>query len=231
MERSQILSVSQSLARFAVVSVIEIFALALCYAPLFGGKENWQLDCIRLGIGATILALLIIVAVLIAFSLHPKPKEKPSEVLARQLNRWLEGGILTIYLLNIVVLECVIIRTGGPSASLYAPLIPIQLSGIIFLQIQKELLVENRGLFPFVCTLFACCAMLIGYWAPIPISTFLRFSKGGEMVDSRGWNTILTIAGMLLAFFAYWVPKQRILTERFARAYPRDQEPPFQPTL
>ena len=221
MERSRTPGVPQAMARFAVVSLTEILALAACYVPLFEAREPWQRDCIRLGLFASFGAVLTIAIVACVFGLIPRPKDKPADVLARQLSLLLEGGILGMYLLNMAILVCVIIRTGGPSSSLYAPLVPIQLSGMLFLQIQKELLVNEPPIVPVVCTLIACLAMGMTYLSPGFIWSWLRFTKDG-IFDFKGWNTALTIAGMLLAFLAYWMPKQKKLTDEFERIYPRE---------
>ena len=112
MEKSKTLGVQQAMARFAVVSFTEIFALLACYAPLVRALEPWQRDCRELGFIASVVALLAMAIVPIVFFAIPKPKNKPVEILARQLNLLFEGGILIIYLLNVTILACVIIRTG-----------------------------------------------------------------------------------------------------------------------
>ena len=105
-----------------------------------------------------------VVIVFLFVCLHPKNKDK--SVLDRRLLCSTEIGIWVIYLINIVSLVSVVARSGGPSASLYAPLIPIQLSGMIFLHIEKELFVEAGAVAPFFYTAVAC--ILIAFSSLFP---------------------------------------------------------------
>jgi hypothetical protein len=206
------------MARFAVVVAIELLALALCFAPLASREAAWQVDCFKVGEVATIAALVTMV--LTSFFCFIWPKNKPEDLIDRQLNHFMEAGIVFIYIINAMSLAAIVARTGGPAASLYAPLIPIQLSGIIFLQIEKEILVEETSLIPLFYTLIACAALLSSYWFSGFYYWLLKFKTDKEMFDYSLWNTGLTISGMLLAFFTYWLPKQKKLTETFQKWYP-----------
>ena len=208
----------QSMARFAVVVGIEILALLVCFAPLASRETAWQIDCFAVGEIAMIVALATMV--LTSFLCFIWPKNKPEDVIDRQLNQFMEAGIVFIYIINAVSLASIVARTGGPAASLYAPLIPIQLSGIIFLQIEKEILVEDTSLTPLFYTLIACAALLSSYWVPSFYYWLWGFKPNQKVFNYSSWNTGLTVSGMLLAFLTYWLPKQKKLTEAFQRWYP-----------
>lgn len=210
----------QSMARFAVVVAVEMLALAICFAPLASRESIWQVDCFEVGETATIAALVAMAVT--SFGCFIWPKNKPEKVIDRQLNTIMEAGIIFIYIINAVSLASIVARTGGPAASLYAPLIPIQLAGIIFLQIEKEILVEESSLMPLLYTLIACAALLSSYWYPGFFYWFWDFKTDQEAFDYSAWNTGLTVAGMLLAFFTYWLPKQKKLTDAFRKWYPSE---------
>jgi hypothetical protein len=212
------MSLNQAMARYAVVVAIEMLALLACLAPIVSRIEKWQVDCFRVGLATTIAALVSTVAISLFVFLYPKNQDK--NIVNRHIYCSTEIGIWVIYLINVASLASVIARTGGPSASLYAPLIPIQLSGIIFLHIEKELLVKAKSVAPFLYTLLACLGLLSVHFSPNAFYNFWGFERDIAAIDYSSWNTGLTIAGMLLAFGLYWLPKQKHLINTFRKWYP-----------
>jgi hypothetical protein len=209
---------NQALARYAVVVVIEVLALLACLVPIFSRMDKWQVDCFHVGAATSVVVLVSVVVISLLVFLCPKNQDK--NIVDRRIYCCVEIGIWLIYLINIVSLASVIARTGGPSASLYAPLIPIQLSGIIFLHIEKELLVQAKSIAPLLYTLLACLGLLSVHFLSNAYHNLWGFTRDTTVINYSNSNTWLTIAGMVLAFCLYWLPKQKRLIDTFHKLYP-----------
>lgn len=209
---------NQVLARYAVVVVVEVLALLASLAPIHSRIEKWQVDCFRVGVVTSAAVLLSVVVISLCVFLYPKNQN--TTIVNRRIYCYVEIGIWLIYLINIASLASVIARTGGPSVSLYAPLIPIQLSGIIFLHIEKELLVQAKSIAPFLYTLLACLGLLSVHFCSNVYHSLWGFTRDSSVIDYSHSNIWLTIAGMVLAFCLYWLPKQKRLIDAFHNLYP-----------
>ena len=200
-----------AVARFAAVAVIELLALAVCFLPLLTCPHQWQKDCRKLGTVAAILALAVCLMVLAGATLAPRATYDATVI------KYVERGIVSIYLLNVLFLVFVTARTGGPTISLYGTLIPVQLSAMLFMQLQKDKLTNEAS--TQLATLYVVIA-LAGYLAAhylrqrIASWPFL-FTTDSEAVDyatqSAGWAAWLTVGAMFLSFVTYAVPSD----ERF----------------
>jgi hypothetical protein len=194
-------------ARFAVVVIIEVFALVMCFLPLIRPKDQWQKDCLRFGRVAAILALIVCVLDFAAYNLAPRSWDEASVSLFPEI------GIVAIYILNVAILTLVIARTGGPTSSLYGTLIPIQLSAMLFLQFQKDRLIGKGsvGAAPFYYVLIAMVGYLAAYYLQRRVVSWTTlFTPDPNQVDyarlNAPWAASLTIVAMLLSFATYVAP-------------------------
>jgi hypothetical protein len=188
------------------------------FSSIASRMDKWQVDCFYVGAATSIAVLVTVVVISLLVFLCPKNQKK--NIVNRRICCYVETGIWLIYLINIASLASVIARTGGPSASLYAPLIPIQLSGIIFLHIEKELLVQAKSTAPLLYTLLACLGLLSVHFFPDAFHNLWGFTRDTTVIDYGKSNTWLAIAGMILAFCLYWLPKQKRLIDTFHKLYP-----------
>jgi len=215
------LSRHQAMARFAAISAIELAALGTCLLPLWSRQKSWQADCLEIGIVTTILALVIItVACIVAFAV---PKNRAPEQLDASLDRVFETAIVTLYLLNLGSLSLVIARTGGPGQSLFGPLIPILLSVILLLQVQRDRWGGAVSRMALLYTAVAAGCVFVSYRFQAPLAEFVTSateSASDLLAGTRGWHAFLTIAGMLLAYLSYLLPQHEGVQNRLREWYP-----------
>lgn len=189
--------------RFAVVALVELIALGICYLPLRRREEQWQIDCRKIGTRACITVLVWIVLELVVIILGMQHLGNVAAI-------WLiEYGIALIYLLNVVSLMLVIARTGGPATSLYGTLIPIQLSAMLFLQLE-------RGIgFSVLYAVIGTAGYLAAHYLKARISALKVFAPDPPNVDlvkqNASWAVALTVGAMVLSFVTYIVPADKRL--------------------
>lgn len=195
-----------AVARFAAVVAIELFALGVCFLPLLKCPQQWQKDCRKLGTLAGFLALIVCLIVLVGASLAPR------EAYDAAVVRFLEWGIVGVYILNVTILVFVTARTGGPTSSLYGTLIPIQLSAMLFMQLEKDRLIRESSIgIAALYVVFALVGYLLAHYLQKPIASWnLVFISDPATVDyakeNATWAAWLTVGAMFLSFAAYAMP-------------------------
>jgi hypothetical protein len=210
-----------AVARFAAVVFIEILALLICFLPLARASEQWQRDCRSIGIAASVITLGFCAFVLALQGATP-PKSDEVKVV-----RLLEWGITTTYILNVFFLLLATVRTGGPTSSLYGTLIPVQLSAMLFLQLQKDRLTGKSSV--FTATLYVAIGLagylIAYYWRTQIMSWVPLFTADLAPVDyaeqNAPWAAWLTVLAMLLSFATYVVPSDERFISRIRSWYSR----------
>lgn len=121
---------SQAGMRVALACIIQIVGTTVVLVPLSleKAKDGWQLDCYDLGwkfggIGAFVLFVTSMYVIL------------ARENLKVVITEWV---IKVIYTTNIIGLSLAMTRVGDPSTSVFGHIIPLQLSGILLLEQQKD---------------------------------------------------------------------------------------------
>lgn len=210
-------------ARFAFVYLVEIVALGICMVPLRKRDCPWKTDCFRFGLYTIVAALLVCSLIFSVRWILPAGSLSESARIF-----WPELGVALLYSLNIGCLLLVISRTGGVQASLYGPLLPMQLSAMLLLQIHKDQIGEQGAVVSWNPA-FAYLAMASLAFAaieifPAAIKRIARFTDDPLVISygeiNRRWTLTLTLAGMALTFVTYWVP-QLALFDWFKEAYSR----------
>lgn len=163
--------------------------------------------------------LILCVLVFIAASLVPHTSDEETFI------HNLEWGIITTYILNIAFLLLVIARTGGPTSSLYGTLIPIQLSAMLFLQLEKDRLAGTSSL---GFAVFYFIIGLIGYLAAYFLQSRIRswkvfFQPDPSPIDyavaNARWTAGLTVGAMLLSFLTYVIPTDEHVISKIRSLY------------
>jgi hypothetical protein len=208
-----------ALARFGVVVVIETLALITCFLPLVRAKDQWQKDCRAVGIVAALAMLILCVLVFAVASFAPRSVNDETFVGN------LELSIIATYILNVAFLLLVIARTGGPTSSLYGTLIPIQLSAMLFLQLEKDRLAGKTSL---GYAIFYVAIGLVGYLTAYLLRNQIRswrflFAEDPSPVDyaavNARWTAGLTIGAMLLSFLTYAIPTDEHVVSKIRSWY------------
>jgi hypothetical protein len=208
-----------AVARFAAVVAIELLALGVCFLPLLKCPQQWQKDCRKVGTVAGFLALLVCLIALVAVSLAPRAAYDGAVV------RFLEWGIVGVYALNVTILVFVTARTGGPTSSLYGTLIPIQLSAMLFMQLEKDRLTgESSVRIAGLYVVFALVGYLLAHYLREPIARWrLLFVTDPAAVDyakeNATWAAWLTVGAMFLSFAAYAMPSDERFVKRVRSWY------------
>lgn len=211
-----------AVARFGVVVFIEIAALIICFLPLVHATDQWQKDCRTVGIIASVIALVFCSIVSSGAGIAPRTTD---EIKIKRLSRRLEFCIITTYILNVLFLFLVIARTGGPTNSLYGTLIPIQLSAILFLQLQKDRIVRKASL---GIAAFYFAVGIIGYVAALLLHPYISawsflFAPDPSPVNyahvNAPWAATLTVLGMGLSFLTYAIPADERFILRIQKWY------------
>lgn len=215
------LSRHQAMIRFAAISAIEIAALGVCLLPLWSRQTPWQADCLEIGVVTTIVALgIIAVACIVAFAV---PKNREAVLIDASLDRVFEVAIVILYLLNLGSLSLVIARTGGPAQSLFGPLIPILLSVILLLQVQRDRWGGGVSRIALVYTGVATGGVFASYRFQASLAAFVTSATepaNDLLVGTRGWHAFLTISGMLLAYLSYLLPQHEGIQAKLKEWYP-----------
>jgi hypothetical protein len=213
------LNFSQSLARFSMVALAEVLAFLIFLVPVrvgSGRRSPWSQDCFRYGIcTALTVGMILVTYFALASALIPE----------KAVPRWTEIVIGAVYLVNTIGLFRAIVRTGGPSRSLYANLVPVQLAGFLLLEQQKESLMSttNTGNHPqHLVFLFAVVA--IAAWIGSALASDYKpgnTPNTDELPDFSFWITVECIAGMVLTLVGYFLPRQPWFTAILIGAFRR----------
>jgi hypothetical protein len=186
--------------RFAMVTLAELLAFGIFSLP-YVWKDNrnapWGRACMRIGgLTAAAVSLIIISFFTVSQVLLTDQSIKVST----------EYFIVVIYILNTLGLSASITRTGGPAKSLYANLLPIQLAGFLLLELQKELLISQKGS-PSVSNhlIYLFAGLTLAAW----IVTHWFRAKDPSLPDFSDWITYVSALGILLTTVGYFLPRQK----------------------
>jgi hypothetical protein len=188
----------QAMDRLSIVSLIQILGilitlglLGLSHAMVNGGR--WRIFCWWVGIGTSLgtIALLLIA--------H-------STIRVRGPN-WSERIIQFVFIGNTVALALGMARTGGASSSVFSQTIPIQLSGMLLLELQKERLTSSKTQAYWWYALIA-----IAFWVAAELIGGSRFgivaSKDGDYeVWRRVASAVLFVVGTIFTVITYKFPQ------------------------
>ncbi len=215
------ITIHQSMARFAAVALIELIALGLCLFPLIPFQQSWRRDCFVVGLATTIAALGVIAVVSIVAFGWPKSKKDTTSPVA--MGKILEVGIVVLYVLNIVSLSLVISLSGGVHGSFYAPLIPIQLSVMLFLEVQREAWTSRRPAFAGVVATLAIFALVIVHFKSDTIGGWVSFTDAAKnavsVAEMKEWHLGLIAGGMILTYLTYWLPQNQSVQKKLEEWY------------
>lgn len=206
-------------ARFAAVTIAEIFALGICTVPLWSRTQQWQQDCFKVGLLACVpVVLLLLVALVVAVG-APRNRERA------WLVRFFEIGIVLLFVFNVVALALVTARSGGPTSSPYGTLIPTHLSAILFLQLQKDRLTgESSRLIALAYFCISVGGYLAAYFGQDAIIAVRVFTADSRPVDYAAQNATamiwLTVGAMLLSFATYSVPSDERVRDWVGNLFP-----------
>lgn len=169
-----------------LASIIQLAGLGLVFF-LIGpraGPDGWQLDCYRIGLRVIgIGALALWVTTLLVIGGHVKL------VFAEWLVR-------IIYLANTVALSIAMARSGGLSSAL-GHIIPLQLSGILLLEQQKEKVIAQNRFMPAFYGLLTLLIWGLAVFYRQSIAAWPFWTGSRECVDNCNDDVI---TGWLLAF-------------------------------
>lgn len=202
------LTLEQALDRLRIVSLIQLLGIVLTLLLLgsshFFVSEDWQLFCWVVGAVASFLTLVILV---IAFC----------TIEVRGPN-WAERMIQLVFLANTVALAFGMARTGGASNSVFSYTIPIQLSGMLLLELRKDKLTlgESRAYWWYAgITIFVWVTAEV-----IAASVFGLLPRGSLAYEywRRIAAAILVFAGTLFTVITYKFPT--CLLDRLKRWVP-----------
>jgi hypothetical protein len=209
------LKVDQALARLCAVSLIQLLGVSLTFILIKWGprrfgvtnEATWQQDCliIAYALGGTILLLFL-------------------TFIFSYLRRWKasvpEGIILFTFAANIIAFSLAMARTGGPSHSFFAQLIPMQLSGILILEQQKAMMASQQSTKRKRAWFYAAFTVVV--WLVVVVSPFQAADPIKDLPQTyeKLAATILFILGMSVTAFAYWVTPRPEFIASFRRPDP-----------
>lgn len=199
---------ARAIGRLSLVSGIQLLGVLTIFGLLWyvgGFKDAWQKDC---GWIAVILGLGTFI-VLAGTQIWIFPWQKDTVWAAKTA----EFLISVAFLVNTVACSLAIARTGGPVTSLFGPLIPIQLSGILVLKQQKENSVEKLSKMPWIYAAISITLWLLPHWLWRGIDSLFKWTFEPINVSGRYSTSaaFLTAVGMAFTAAAYFLPT----TERF----------------
>jgi hypothetical protein len=159
-------------------------------------EAGWQHDCfygalVFGGISSILLALPLALVRLC-----------PIRAKIPELLIWAIFGINTIFF------SLGMARTGGPSHSFFSRLVPIQLSGILLLQLQKVMITRikaNIWTFGAGAT-FSIITWLVVVLFPTPIVQIVGWGKFSAEPSLESFASFAVT--VLFVLFAYWLPLQ-----------------------
>lgn len=205
----------EALARFSVVSAIQVLGFAITIIPLIIGARAggvWQYDCLWVGIIAGVLSIGAIILVYIGMGIFG---------FNAKLTEWI---IRAIFVVNTTAFAFAAARTGGPSCSIFGQIIPIQLSGILLLEQQKEKMTskQSKGRLVFGYAAIAIIAWVIVELFRDRLAALLGWSASVTGTIPGTWYTIaatsLVAAGMAFTAIAYLLPR----SPGFIDFFPKD---------
>jgi len=205
----------QALARLCAVSLIQLVGVSLTFILIkwvprrFGlaNEATWQQDCLLIAyaLGGTIVLLFL------TFIFSYLRRWKPSVP---------EGIILFTFAANIIAFSLAMARTGGPSHSFFAQLVPMQLSGILILEQQKAMMASQQSTKrkrAWFYAGFTIVVWLVVVLSPVQVANPIKdVSQTYEELAA----TILFILGMAVTAFAYWVTPRAEFIASFRRPDP-----------
>jgi hypothetical protein len=218
------MSREQALARLAAIGLIESVAFLVCFAPLLVTDHrefalpavSWRFDCACVGAMSAVVAVLLIFSSLVWAVWQPWHEES-----GKRITTTLERIVAFIYFWNVLSLSVAIARTGGPTTSLYGPLIAIQLSVMLLLELQKESVTKKRS--EYARWYFAAgfvAWLLLAFLHEVAPALYLWRANVADENLALAQSTpafLLTTVGMILGYLTYELPKWESLQNRFAR--------------
>jgi hypothetical protein len=129
-------------SRLVIVTGIQWLGVGFLVGPLVTRgiqSSGWQRSCLLFGLLAALGAVLLLIMLL--YAAKRRFKDPPDSFDVRKT----ELAITFAFVLNTVALALAMARTGGPSCSTYGQMIPMQLSGMLLLALQKETFTSDRS--------------------------------------------------------------------------------------
>jgi len=213
------LTAGQAIERLSVVTFIQFAGFCVTLGLLetwrLFVKEDWQRFCSKVGFVAGGVTLLSILLTYAAMGLHSTNVDRGAT--------WIERIIGFIFIINTIALAFGIAATGGASNSVFNQTIPIQLSGILLLEQQKEKLISTSTLRTSKAYWWYA-GFSIAAWVAVALAgeklmSFFGYSSNVQKTSLEKWGWIAAIvlgaAGMIFTVIAYKVESIPFLVELF----------------
>lgn len=193
-------------ARLSLLFGVELAAFAVCFGPLLRLDTPWKWDCFFIGL-ASVLGAGGLFAIAFAIRSGFPWQETNRDRLAFLL----EAVILALYAWNTLCLAVAVIRTGGPTTSLYAPLIAIQMTVMLLLEAQKLEVTQQKSLHGALYVVIALLTWaVLGYAHEHHWAFSFRADPAG--FDLRAAQTqpafLLAGLGMIFGYLGYDLPRR-----------------------
>lgn len=209
--RARKLTKPEALARFSVVSGIQVIGVLITLGVLWIAQsvtdKEWLRDCWRIGVVAGFGSWLIL---LLAYAIMG--------VRAFSIN-CAELLIKAIFAINTLAFALAMARTGGASCSVFGQVIPIQLSGILLLEQQKEKMTSTHSNAALGYAGFAISVWIAAELSRNRLSALFGWVGGDGENTLEDWNriagTILVVVGMLFTAVAYLLPRSPLFIRFF----------------
>jgi hypothetical protein len=197
-----------ALARFAIATGTEFCAVGICFLPLLSGEDAWKADCRRIGLFALFAAFGFVAAGIAILGLFPRKRHE------RRALQLLEALLSGVYIFNVVILALITARTGGATASPYGTLIPIQLSAVLFMQLEKDRLTGDSSVgLSSIYVSIALLGYLFGHYGGAYVYAMPMFTRDSNAVSYAKTNASfaawLTVGAMVLSYFTYAIPASK----------------------
>jgi hypothetical protein len=201
----------EALARFSVVSFIQASGVVITLGVLVLVQlivgEGWQSFYWWLwgvaGVGSC-LGLLLAFAIMGIRTFDVDYAERIIQVL---------------FVTNTLAFALAMVRTGSFPCSAFGQVIPIQLSGILLLEQQKERMTSTRSNAALGYAGIAIVIWVIAELSRSYLATSLGWTAGGNGTAWESGNriatTILVVTGMLFTTIAYLLPSRLLFTKFF----------------
>lgn len=214
-EQAAKLEPRKALARFGAVALIQVSGVLLTLVVLLIIRgiveEGWQSFYWWLwgvaGVGSCLLLLLAYAIMSIGtFNVD-----------------YAERIIKALFVINTVAFALAMVRAGGSPCSAFSQVIPIQLSGILVLEQQKEKMTSTHS-----NAALGYAGIAIAIWIAAELSgSYLATSFGWTNEGSgSAWETanrvaatILVVVGMLFTAAAYLLPHKLLFTRFFKEKF------------
>jgi len=188
---------SERIGRFARVLLIQILGAVTIQLLLRTSGAAWQTDCLSIADAVTCVTLgLLVMLVLI--------------LLMPTLVKLTEPLIVFTFLVNTLACCVALARTGGPVNSLFGPLIPIQLSGVLVLEQQKEAQTKKPSRVPWGYAAISILLWLAAHFGAEQINAVFHWKSSGQGQLTGSYATeaaLLTAIGMLFTAMTYLMPR------------------------